>query len=253
MDLTREALDLIGGMAIAAERLDRIEHGGAVLFASGSEFVKAPAPPLPAPIQTVTLAGLIDYAGKLAESDRADLKAAHVADPYTVHLLGATRETWEDRPCYARAVFPASARSLPIDRFVSHADLIMALLVSFAESDHRATLLGLLRAVVAKSEIESTDDGFSQLVTARKGVTLLDQKPVPSPVTLRPRRSFAEVDPPEELFVVRLQPSRHPDTPPEIGLFQVGEAWLPTWIAAVGAEVGKRLKAAGLGDLPVIA
>lgn len=122
-------------MAIAAERLDRIVHGGAVFFASGSEFVKPPAPPLPAPIQTVTLAGLIDYAGKLAAADRADLKAAHVADPYTVHLLGATRETWEDRPIYARATFPERARCLPIGDYHDQAGLIIALQTHFEDGE----------------------------------------------------------------------------------------------------------------------
>ncbi len=253
MDLTAEALAHLADQALAARGAKQFQIAGETYVDQGGRIAYPPAPPLPVSLQTVTLAGLIDYAGKLAEGDRAAIKAAHVSDPYTVHLLGATRKTWEDRPVYARAVFPEAARRLPLDRFVSHSELMMALLVSFDESDDRSTLLGLLRAVVAKSEVESTDDGFSQLITVRKGVTLLDQRPVSNPVRLRPRRSFAEVDAPEELFVVRLQPNRDLDYPPSVGLFQVGEAWLPSWIAAVGAEVGKRLKVAGLGDLPVIA
>jgi hypothetical protein len=253
MDLTKEALAHIGQQAIDAAGVAEVEYGGQAFLESNGKVFMPPAPPLPAPLQTVTLAGLIDYAGKLAEGDRAAIKAAHVADPYTVHLLGSTRATWEDRPVYARAVFPVEARRLPIGDFHGHAALVIALQTHFAESADRDRLLELLRAVSAKGEVTSTDDGVGQEVTIKRGVTLLGSAPVPNPVMLRPRRSFSEVEPPEELFVVRLQPSRNPDLPPDIGLFQVGEAWLPAWIAAVGAEVVKRLNAADLGDIPVIA
>jgi hypothetical protein len=129
--------------------------------------------------------------------------------------------------------------------------MVIALQTHFVPSADRDVLLEMLRVLASKQEITSEDVGIGQTVRIMKGVTLSGERRVPNPVTLRPRRSFAEVDPPDELFVVRVQEGR--SGAPEIGLFGVGEAWLPTWISAVGEEVNKRLKAAGLGDLPVIA
>ena len=49
------------------------------------------------------------------------------------------------------------------------------------------------------------DDGHTQQVTARVGVTKVEDVYIPNPVTLQPRRTFLEIEQPASQFVLRLR------------------------------------------------
>ena len=49
------------------------------------------------------------------------------------------------------------------------------------------------------------DDGMTQQVTARSGISLVQQVPVPNPVELVPFRTFTEIEQPASPFVFRMR------------------------------------------------
>lgn len=53
--------------------------------------------------------------------------------------------------------------------------------------------------------MEQQDDGVTQKVTTRSGVSLSRTSKVPNPITLRPFRTFSEVEQPESAFVFRIK------------------------------------------------
>ena len=63
------------------------------------------------------------------------------------------------------------------------------------------------------------DNGFAQEVAAKRGTgSLVEKVNVPNPVTLKPYRTFLEVDQPESSFVFRLS-SGAENKPPLCALF----------------------------------
>lgn len=54
-------------------------------------------------------------------------------------------------------------------------------------------------------EITTGDDGISQQVTIKTGVATVGNAIVPNPVTLKPYRTFVEVEQPESKFIFRMK------------------------------------------------
>ena len=85
----------------------------------------------------------------------------------------------------------------------------------------------------------SGDDGFTQTVTARAGVALVEEVKVPNPVTLRPYRTFMEVEQPPSSFVLRL---RSGDKSPNVSLHEAdGGQWKLEAIRAIKAFLAEQL------------
>jgi hypothetical protein len=82
------------------------------------------------------------------------------------------------------------------------------------------------------------DDGVSQRTTVKQGVALKETVTVKGRVTLRPYRTFREIEQPASTFVFRLQ--SHEGAVPACGLFEAdGGTWkldavlaIKTWLAA---------------------
>ncbi len=66
-------------------------------------------------------------------------------------------------------------------------------------------LLKFVSNISQDSSVIQGDNGVSQQITARKGISLSYNAKMPNPVTLRPYRTFPEVEQPASSFVFRAQ------------------------------------------------
>ena len=81
-------------------------------------------------------------------------------------------------------------------------------------------LLDLISRINETSGIQSTDNGVSQTVTVKQGISLAAAEKVRQRISLRPFRTFREVDQPESEFILRLNDRM------DIGLFEAdGGIW----------------------------
>lgn len=81
-------------------------------------------------------------------------------------------------------------------------------------------LLNLISRINNEQGVQSTDNGVSQTVTAKSGVSLMTTETVKPRLTLCPFRTFREVVQPESEFILRL------DDKGRIGLFEAdGGIW----------------------------
>ena len=81
-------------------------------------------------------------------------------------------------------------------------------------------LLNLISRINNEQGVQSTDNGVSQTVTAKSGVSLMQTETVKPRLTLMPFRTFREVPQPESEFILRL------DDKGRIGLFEAdGGMW----------------------------
>lgn len=106
------------------------------------------------------------------------------------------------------------------DGFREHDKAIIELRSKFEQNDGTEYLLELLSRVSKDSGVTTRDNGVSQEVEARTGVSLKQMVAVKPRVALRPYRTFMEVEQPESDFLLRL------DGAGKVGLFEAdGGMW----------------------------
>ncbi len=86
----------------------------------------------------------------------------------------------------------------------SHEKMMIALRSMFQPTPDRDYLLKLLSTVTNEAKVTSNDNGLNQQVTVNKGIANIQQERVKSIVSLKPYRTFPEVEQPESEFLVRL-------------------------------------------------
>ena len=92
------------------------------------------------------------------------------------------------------------------------------------------------------------DDGISQSVAVRTGISSVEDVAIPNPVTLQPYRTFLEVEQPESEFIFRMQRG-HEGQLPVCGLFEADAgAWELKAITNIRDWLGQRIK-----DVKIIA
>lgn len=158
-----------------------------------------------------------------------------------VKLITAEQEDIEDQPIFVRVaeynkveVFTTyrgdygrnylyrSISDTPAFQFnwLDYESAMIAFRSKFTQDDGTEYLLNLLSRITDENSVSSTDNGVTQTVEARKGISLASKETVKSRVALRPFRTFLEVKQPASEFLVRLREGG------QIGLFEAdGGMW----------------------------
>lgn len=139
------------------------------------------------------------------------------------HQLVSVVTTYDDVMC--RDNLYTAKCDVPgfFDGFRPYEEAIIALRSQFVPGDGVDYLLDLLSRVSRDNGVTTHDNGVSQEVEARQGVSLKTMVQVKPRVPLRPFRTFLEVEQPESEFLLRL------DNDGNVGLFQAdGGMWQQT-------------------------
>ena len=97
---------------------------------------------------------------------------------------------------------------------------IIELRSRFIPTDDTAYLLDLISRINDEKGIQSNDNGVSQTVTVKQGVSLMATETIRPRISLKPFRTFREVPQPESEFILRLDENGH------VGLFEAdGGIW----------------------------
>lgn len=97
---------------------------------------------------------------------------------------------------------------------------IIELRSKFVPNDGTEYLLDLLSRINKEDGVQTDDNGVSQTVTARQGISLKEKVGIRPRVALIPFRTFREVEQPESEFLTRL------DNEGNVGFFEAdGGAW----------------------------
>lgn len=104
--------------------------------------------------------------------------------------------------------------------FREYEQAIIELRSKFSPGEGTEYLLDLLSKISKENGVTTKDNGVSQQVEARTGISLKAMVSVKPRVTLRPFRTFLEVEQPESEFILRL------DDDGNVGLFEAdGGMW----------------------------
>ena len=114
---------------------------------------------------------------------------------------------------------------------------IIKLRSQFEQNEGTQYILDLLSRISVEDSAEQQDNGVSQSVTVRKGVSLAGREMVKPIVKLCPYRTFQEISQPESDFLLRVREGN------EIGLFEAdGGMWKLTARLRIKAFLEVRLK-----------
>jgi hypothetical protein len=178
-----------------------------------------------------SLGALRDYVK--ANRDALDLSklVVHVVSPQLVRLVGPIQEHARNREAYVQA----NATNLTdnfLGKFMPTDEFVVGLQTRFVSSPDLIAVLKLFGNVKHESVRTSSDGGITQTVTAKAGVVLSNEVPVPNPVSFVPFRTFREVLQPASLFALRVNANSVGVL--SVGIFEAdGGAWRLTAVDRV--------------------
>ena len=205
-----------------------------------------PSPEVPADDGTVHVGGprrfsLGEYDVRNVAPVSGNLLAVHVADPGLVDVVSVIGGAFLERPVLARALSPNRCQ-FRFNTYLAQEEFIIGLLAGFVLTAEAGRVLAVAGNLTSESTVNLLDDGVSQTASLREGVQRLAAAQVPSPVMLRPYRTFPEVAQPESPFVFRV--GKGPENAPRCGLFPVlTEAWRLEAVDSIVAWLRERLPA----------
>lgn len=187
----------------------------------------------PEPLAMNTLGALRDYIASGLDTLPKDVTALHVQSPTLVGLDGNLEPEAQRfrRKRFAFATVPADP--FAFGKYLDAESFNIALQTQFVSTPAREELIALVASIRENAVTETVDDGVAQEVKTAAGVLLSNRTKIPNPVTLKPFRTFREVEQPASLFVLRLRASGGGQKP-ECALFEAdGGAWRLEAIASV--------------------
>lgn len=212
------------------------------------EALRIPVPedePAPDPLKLFTLDGVIEYVrenveGLIPEKEAGERLILHVVDEKNVVLLGKPSAHRKERPtivsCEAHVPNIVFGRHVDVDEFNT------MLQSKFIETEARDELFKVLKSLTNEQSMQVAEDGVSQVITVKQGVSLASNCQFKNPVPLAPMRTFSEIEQPESNFVLRV------DRDANIALFEAdGGAWKNAAVARIKDYLKWRLS-----DCPVV-
>ena len=128
-----------------------------------------------------------------------------VVSPEQVDVLGTVRcDMQRERPYVTYAKFI----SFDFNDYISIEDMIICLQSRFAPTEDRDYLVQLLGNITDQQSVQTKDDGITQSATVKSGIQLVGEQRIKPIVTLKPYRTFLEVEQPESDFLIRLKDGR---------------------------------------------
>ena len=131
----------------------------------------------------------------------------------------------------------ADTPQVKVNSFMPYEKAVIELRSLYIPNDDNTYLLKLLGSITSESKVTSADNGVTQTVEAKSGIALQQNVQVKPRVSLKPFRTFIEVDQPESEFLLRISGNG------EIGLYEAdGGVWKLEATRNVAAYFEKELK-----------
>lgn len=178
--------------------------------------------PFPDPITTFTLSGLVDYIDANVEGlipEYSDGKLIlHVVNHSEVRLYSKLSENEKKR--YVIAWCKAHVPDITFGKYMDTETFNTVLLSNFIETDARNETFKVVKSMTKEQSAQTSDDGVSQVITVKQGITKASNVQFQNPVPLKPLRTFTEIDQPESNFTLRINQDA------QVALFEAdGGAW----------------------------
>lgn len=190
-----------------------------------------------------TLDSLVDYLKSDLNGINQERVMVVVENPTEVSVYSQD----DDRAVRTQLVtVEAILPSIHFARWEKASEFNVLLQSKFQDSGDRWTVLEFASALRIENGADIKDDGISQVTTIKNGVASVTKAKAPNPVTLRPYRTFAEVEQPASQFIFRVNKLA------DMALFEAdGGAWRLEAINNIATYLKKAL--AGQDNITILA
>jgi hypothetical protein len=214
------------------------EIGGHTYTDRQIELVKEPTP---TPLRVFSLTALVDYLKVNIDGLDISTLVCHVVEPNHVMLRSKLCGNSIERPTYLSAeIFETRFK---YEFFYDSETFNVKLQANFKDGEDKALLLQYVGNTQESDVRNVGDNGITQEITVKTGIVTVAKVELPNPVTLRPFRTFNEIEQPASKFIFRAQKG------PEFALFEAdNSAWKLEAMLSIKAYLNKHLP-----DLHVIA
>lgn len=182
-----------------------------------------------------TLSGIVDYVkSNFDQKEEYDTLLIQILSPTVVRLYSRLNSNKNrDLLVEANAIIP----DFVFDRFYDTESFNIKMQSCFVDDEDKEIVLKVVGNIKNDEVKTYGDDGVSQTVTAKVGVANVENVVVPNPVTLRPYRTFQQVEQPASNFVFRMKSG------PSAALFEAdGGAWQNEAISTIQTYLSEMLK-----------
>lgn len=192
-----------------------------------------------------TLQGIVGYIQKDIEKIGESV-FIHVESFSKVHLYGVSSGEKKIRTHFVESNL-FDFKGFQFGQWQQHELFMISLQTLFVPNEELSRLVATIGNMKHESSFGSDDDGITQRIQSKKGVTLNEEKEIKNPYALKPYRTFPEVEQPESMFVLRVR-GKEGQTP-ECALYESdGAAWKISAINSIKAYFEKNLK-----EVPILA
>ena len=195
------------------------------------------SPPVLAKVPLLTLTGLVDLIQHKLDALNVDGWLLHVSSHTDVSLVSRNTDEHGRRVLLAQSHLD-DGTPFPFGRFINREEFVIGLQSQFVQNDDQQGIVKLCSNLEASTVAMAEDDGVSQRTTVKQGVTLKETVTVKGRVSLKPYRTFREIEQPASAFIFRLRSKD--GAVPECALFEAdGGKWkldavlaIKTWLDA---------------------
>jgi hypothetical protein len=169
----------------------------------------------------------------------------------SVDLISAVRGDKLERETLIEARLSNELQKFPFERFMPQEEFAIAFRSLFVpkEDDDFEYVLAYSSKLVGGTQIEESDDGITQEVQVKRGVSgaLKEKVPLKAIVRLSPYRTFREIEQPESEFLLRVRLSQN--DVPTVALFEADSG---AWVNQATENIVQYIKGL-VTEIPVIA
>lgn len=161
-------------------------------------------------IEVSTLSGLVDYINTNPDKLPMEALIINVASVRTVYLMSNVYGAFKQRDTVVKASCEDLLEQAYSSIYMGVEDFIIYVQKNFvSDSDSayfktdKAKILSYVGNIKDGILETYTDDGVSQEVVVKNGVASLKKEILPNPVTLKPYRTFSEIEQPTMSYIFR--------------------------------------------------
>jgi len=227
----------IAALVHPTPRVERLQRGQSVVLAGERiELLGTPLLAEPTTLRTSTLSSVVQAYTDLAKfAPGGATPIVHVMSPTAVQIVAPS--VGEERQQFVFLRAEAETPRLAWDTYRPLGEFIVFLLSNLCDSGERDRVLEYVSSLTAGLAADITDDGASQTVVAKRGITRAGAATkFDNPVHLAPFRTFPEIDQPGSSFILRLRQERSgEEITATAALFEAdGGAWKTEAIRRIG-------------------
>ena len=197
----------------------------------------------PSAIELATLTGVVDFFKANIDKYNVEDLICTVRGPEELIITTKIDPVVKNRINVLEIDRMKAGNDFPFGHFLNNEDFIIKLKSLFVETEDQKRLLSYVSKLTVSDRIEAHDDGVTQTASVVRGSSgaLKANEVAPSIVSLRPYRTFNEIEQPASQFLFRL---RHgSDKVPTCALFEAdGGAWKMTALQAIKKYLNDNIK-----------